>query len=441
VVLLYVILFFACFFLFSSLQQNFSSLSHNFARVASRNKSLSTMVFPKHKLRSHHTYRPKQLSFGLRGESKLLKGTGTFGKKDPEQFVSPRGVGDQFLLDHRDYSLFDARSPFSDDNSVVEKNVASSKVVKEEKNDRMEIEIGGCTYFETLEARDVLTGRGNGPSDHIGNGAYRGLIEKGMDEYFGTVSRKAKDQIARKIVQRIKARKGHFVRKLTEAEQSKVMRTLRRNGNKKFKAGYILVDDETALRKTKQSFRYTNKTWDGDEDTRLGSDPFGAEADDDDVDEDDVCEEEERPSTPVPTMEAEASGPPDVERPVMPVFKRDTSIGGPPLNVVANLLPRFTAAAAEDQSDSSSSSCGSGYSSDATAHLARASMSSEDDPFFAEREHEAVMLLSAMSSRRSSASSISTAVGRIGNKNGDDSSSTLSCNDDDDESWTSGTSF
>ena len=404
------------------------------------------MVFPKHKLRSRKkkvNYSPKAL---FQKKNKKLGTPGTLRKKNPVRVVSPPpprvACDDSSVVGHRRPPAdIPCRSPVSeDDNSVVlkQKTQATATTLNKRKELlRPELVVGGITYFENLDERDVLTGRGNGPCDHVGNGAFRGLIEKGMGEYFGTHSRKAKDKIARKIVSRVKARKGLFVRKLSPSEVSKVSKSLRRNGRaagskNKFLPGYVLVDDETAIRKTKQAFRYTNKTWDGDANTRLGTDPFET----DEEEEMEVTVElkeaepvlvpdeevEEHPTTPSPTIEADPATPPTPVRPTLPVFQRDTSIAGPPLNVVANLLPRF--------SDDSSSG------TDATTFC---SFSSEEDPEFAQREQSAILTLSAMIVGRRSSSSSLSAMDRASIFT--ESTWSEGENDGDDQSWTSTSSM
>ena len=104
----------------------------------------------------------------------------------------------------------------------------------------------------SLKPQDVLMGRGNGPNDHIGNGAFRYSILDRLDEYTSTISRKKKDKIARQVVRIVQSKNGRFVRKLSQGEK----RTRRLPAEK---LGYIVVKDSCAILKTKQAFRYVNK--------------------------------------------------------------------------------------------------------------------------------------------------------------------------------------
>ena len=104
----------------------------------------------------------------------------------------------------------------------------------------------------SLKPQDVLMGRGNGPNDHIGNGAFRYSILDRLDEYTSTISRKKKDKIARQVVRIVQSKNGRFVRKLSKGEK----RTRRLPAEK---LGYIVVKDSCAILKTKQAFRYVNK--------------------------------------------------------------------------------------------------------------------------------------------------------------------------------------
>jgi hypothetical protein len=106
---------------------------------------------------------------------------------------------------------------------------------------------------ESLQPQDVLMGRGACPSEHTGNETFRKFVEDGMGEYFGTKSNTRKNQIAHKIVKRIKANSGLFVKKLKE-------RDLRALGLRTDGGRYLVVDDETAIAKAKQSFRYLCRT-------------------------------------------------------------------------------------------------------------------------------------------------------------------------------------
>lgn len=115
-------------------------------------------------------------------------------------------------------------------------------------------EPSGRLVERTLQPQDVLMGRGGAcPSEHTGNDTFRKVIEDGMGEYFGTKSNKRKDQIAHRIVKEIKANSGLFVKKLKE-------RDLRSLGPRTDGGLYLVVNDEAAITKVKQTFRYLFRT-------------------------------------------------------------------------------------------------------------------------------------------------------------------------------------
>jgi hypothetical protein len=111
---------------------------------------------------------------------------------------------------------------------------------------------GGQTLVRSLNPIDVLMGRGNGPNDHIGNGSFRKCIEERLGDYVGTISRKAKDKIALRVVRTVQAKKGRFVKKLKKCEKLS-------RGIAPEETVYITVDDAAAVTKSKQAFRYVHK--------------------------------------------------------------------------------------------------------------------------------------------------------------------------------------
>jgi hypothetical protein len=111
---------------------------------------------------------------------------------------------------------------------------------------------GEQTLVRSLNPTDVLMGRGNGPNDHIGNGSFRKCIEERLGDYVGTISRKAKDKIALRVVRTVQAKKGRFVKKLKKCEKLS-------RGIAPEETVYITVDDAAAVTKSKQAFRYVHK--------------------------------------------------------------------------------------------------------------------------------------------------------------------------------------
>jgi hypothetical protein len=115
-------------------------------------------------------------------------------------------------------------------------------------------ECSSQTLIECLRPQDVLMGRGAGPTYHSGNGAFRFLIEANVDVYYATNSRIAKTRLSHAMVHQIKANRGRFLLKLGKVEKA----ALGIEGNKTL---YTEVDETTAAKKAKQTFRYVHKTF------------------------------------------------------------------------------------------------------------------------------------------------------------------------------------
>ena len=100
-----------------------------------------------------------------------------------------------------------------------------------------------------LKSDDVLLGRGIGPNEHQGNVRFREIVCSLRSEYLATSKRKAKDKIAHKAMQIIKARQGRFLRKMNEPAAKPV-------GAKDV---YVIADEKTAVEKTKQALRFVGR--------------------------------------------------------------------------------------------------------------------------------------------------------------------------------------
>jgi hypothetical protein len=105
-----------------------------------------------------------------------------------------------------------------------------------------------------LKPDDVLLGRGIGPNEHTGNVKFREIICYFRSEYLATSKRKAKDKIAHKAIQIIKARKGRFIRKMSQVGAKPV-------GAEDV---YVIADEKIAVEKTKQALRFLGRKKHGD---------------------------------------------------------------------------------------------------------------------------------------------------------------------------------
>jgi hypothetical protein len=108
-----------------------------------------------------------------------------------------------------------------------------------------------------LGVNDILLGRGTGPNKNQGNIRFRRLLEEIVEAY-----RKSpvitKTKLASEILQTIKERNGHFVRKLTREERQSVLGRFwnAKNKNGKENDEFVVVPDKLAMEKIRQSFRF-----------------------------------------------------------------------------------------------------------------------------------------------------------------------------------------
>ena len=100
-----------------------------------------------------------------------------------------------------------------------------------------------------LTENDVVIGRGAQSVGKDGRSRFREIVAGRRDEYLHTVKRKDKDLIARQVKFAVTSRQGRFLRKvesLVEAEQL---------GAPSGKAVYVVLDEDTILRKIKEALR------------------------------------------------------------------------------------------------------------------------------------------------------------------------------------------
>jgi hypothetical protein len=98
-------------------------------------------------------------------------------------------------------------------------------------------------FFRELRQNDVLLGRGTGPNEHIGNVRFRSLVRDSMQTPDFHPTPHGKSELAKKIVNTVKARNGRFVKRVS---------TRKNCGDTLF----VEVAERVSLDKTKQSFRH-----------------------------------------------------------------------------------------------------------------------------------------------------------------------------------------
>jgi hypothetical protein len=120
-------------------------------------------------------------------------------------------------------------------------------------------------YVLELGKDDVLLGRGTGPNENEGNVRFRMLVSKVLniaDSSNSHYQKMTKDKLAALVFDTIKNRNGRFLRKLSKAEAGCIRVEQIKLSNKNKSASndlYIIVSDEIAINKTKQSFRHQHR--------------------------------------------------------------------------------------------------------------------------------------------------------------------------------------
>lgn len=103
------------------------------------------------------------------------------------------------------------------------------------------------TFITDVAPQDVILGRGAGPNEHAGNIVFRQVVADFKPSYVATVNRKAKSQIAHKVVQSIKAKRGRFLRRA---------RGQAIKDNDDGEEVYVLAEEDVVIEKAKQALRY-----------------------------------------------------------------------------------------------------------------------------------------------------------------------------------------
>jgi hypothetical protein len=117
-------------------------------------------------------------------------------------------------------------------------------------------------FLSKLGRNDVLLGRGTGPNEQEGNKIFRLLAAQLLKSVDWSTNSISKHDLAKKLVDEVHSRKGRFARQLTKEEAYTVARDLFQTSDRKFIKQqklndlYVVVPEEVALDKAKQSFRH-----------------------------------------------------------------------------------------------------------------------------------------------------------------------------------------
>lgn len=120
-------------------------------------------------------------------------------------------------------------------------------------------------YVTELQPNDILMGRGAPIINYEGNVRFRELVRTKKADYVNTTRHQVKDEIARCILQEIKRREGHFLRRIDSETE------MRRLGISEATKAWIIVDNDVALEKVKQALRDKDPEKRNDADRLLGS--------------------------------------------------------------------------------------------------------------------------------------------------------------------------
>lgn len=114
------------------------------------------------------------------------------------------------------------------------------------------------TFITNVSPDDVVLGRGAGPNEMAGNIAFRQVVAQFKPSYVATVNRKAKSQIAHKVVQTIKSKRGRFLRRAVVSQMSSSSSSTTSTTSLPDVEQDIFVEaeEEVILEKTKQALRY-----------------------------------------------------------------------------------------------------------------------------------------------------------------------------------------
>jgi hypothetical protein len=134
--------------------------------------------------------------------------------------------------------------------ALLEAEAAGAEPSSQDSDDSTELLIMSQEISD-LNPHDVLLGRGTGPSDYIGNRAFRALCDDRKEQYTSLNQYKPKAAIAKQIFDIITERGGRFLKQV-EHEDGKV----RNEDDQK----YVQVDKKTALEKCKQALREQKKS-------------------------------------------------------------------------------------------------------------------------------------------------------------------------------------
>lgn len=104
-------------------------------------------------------------------------------------------------------------------------------------------------FVTELHHNDILMGRGAPIINYEGNVRFRELVRTRKAEYVHTTRHQVKDEIARGILQEIKHRGGHFLRRIDSETE------MRQLGISEGTKAWVIVDNDVAIEKVKQALR------------------------------------------------------------------------------------------------------------------------------------------------------------------------------------------
>jgi hypothetical protein len=115
-------------------------------------------------------------------------------------------------------------------------------------------------FITAVTADDVVLGRGAGPNEHAGNIAFRQVVAQFKPSYVATVNRKAKSQIAHKVVHAVKSKRGRFLRRArissSTSQTTSAAPAAAGGASCDEQEIFVEAEEEVILEKAKQALRY-----------------------------------------------------------------------------------------------------------------------------------------------------------------------------------------
>eukprot|EP00529_Nitzschia_sp_RCC80_P030371 CAMPEP_0113479980 /NCGR_PEP_ID=MMETSP0014_2-20120614/21611_1 /TAXON_ID=2857 /ORGANISM="Nitzschia sp." /LENGTH=299 /DNA_ID=CAMNT_0000373339 /DNA_START=579 /DNA_END=1474 /DNA_ORIENTATION=+ /assembly_acc=CAM_ASM_000159 len=139
-------------------------------------------------------------------------------------------------------------------------NTVAKETTMKATNSDVEKDEGGYddprSFITNVSSEDVVLGRGAGPNEMAGNIAFRQIVARFKPSYITTVNRKAKSQIAHKVVQTVKSKRGRFLRRARIQGSSTSTSSSSSSGAGTDQDIFVEAEQEVILEKAKQALRY-----------------------------------------------------------------------------------------------------------------------------------------------------------------------------------------